>query len=909
MLKADPTDLTGGIVKLTTTVLATLSLLGALLVAVPAGAQTTDANLFEAPLSGGAEVPSVETAASGTATFAYDEETGELRYRLVTNGLQNVTQAHIHTGPPDDNGPVIAFLFGPVEDGVTRGGTLAHGTVTPDDLVATEGFDGTLDQLVTLLRGGGTYVNVHTTDHPAGEIRGQIAALEPGDEFSDDDGNFHEPNIDLIGAAGIARGADADTFLPKERVRRMQMASLLNRALDLPGASQDHFTDDDGSPHEDAINALAEAGITRGCAAERFCPHRPVTRDGMASFLARALGLRTDSTVDFFVDDGRNVHRRNIDRLAAAGITTGSTADRFHPRRLVLRDQLATFLARALGWADTAAPDAFELTLLHNNDGESALTPTQPEEGSEFGGAARFATVVDNLRSQAAQQTAGSLMLSSGDNYLAGPAFTASLENDEFYDAQVIEQIGYDALAIGNHDFDFGPDTLAAFIDEFQSPPPFVSANLDFSGEPSLQALVDDGTIAERTTLTVGGHDVGVVGATTPELPRISSPRGVEVINDVAGEVQQEIDALESAGVDTVVLISHLQGVDADLALAPNLSGLDIMIAGGGGELLANPDDELLPADEPRGENVTGPYPLWQVNQDGYEVPVVTTTGQYDYVGRLIAGVTALGQVGAVDPDSGPQRVFQQAPDSTVASIVDEVEAFEQQLSEQVVAESEVELNGVREDVRSMETNYGNLIADSALWQATELAPDFDLPEPDVALQNGGGIRQSTTPGPGDITALDTFDALPFGNLLGVVPDVPREQFKQILERTVAQHEDGGFAQIGGFELTWDLSAQAQELGEDGSITTAGERVRQVTLDDGTVVVEDGGVVAGDPVAIAINGFSGRGGDGYPFGGTEFTSVGVTNRQGLVNYMQDELGGTVTAADYPEGGEGRITQQ
>jgi 5'-nucleotidase len=144
---------------------------------------------------------------------------------------------------------------------------------------------------------------------------------------------------------------------------------------------------------------------------------------------------------------------------------------------------------------------------------------------------------------------------------------------------------------------------------------------------------------------------------------------------------------------------------------------------------------------------------------------------------------------------------------------------------------------------------------------------------------------------------------------VSVVPDVPRAQFKEILENAVssAPAADGRFAQVAGFSFSYDPSLPAQEVDNDGNVLTPGERVRSVTLDDGTVLVEDGQVVDGDPVAVATNDFSARGGDQYPFRGAPFTTVGVTYQQALADYLVDQLAGVVSAADYPEGGTGRIT--
>ncbi len=425
-----------------------------------------------------------------------------------------------------------------------------------------------------------------------------------------------------------------------------------------------------------------------------------------------------------------------------------------------------------------------------------------------------------------------------------------------------------------------------------------------------------------------GGEKVGIIGATTENLPFISSPRNV-VVNEVQPAVQREIDRLERRGVDKIILISHLQDVDGDVALAAQLSGIDIMISGGGSELLANPDDALLPSDDP--SDIFGPYPVIAVNADGADVPVVTTSGEYQYLGQLVVDFDCDGNVVAVDDASGPRRVVSTAfPDGVAADpqLQAEVEApvqtYVDGLASNVIADTEVELDGIRANVRSMETNQGNLMADSQLWQAQQLAGDFGVASPDVALQNGGGIRNDSIIAPGSdlgsegqVTELDTFDMAPFGNFVAIVPDIPRTQFKEILENTVSRTQPGDtpggtgrFAQIAGFTMVWTGSGTAQVLDSNGNVTTPGTRVQSVVLDDGTVIVAGGSVVAGPDITIAIADFLARGGDEYPFRGAPFTTVGVSYQQALFNYIVAPtggggLGGFISEADYAEGGEGR----
>ncbi|HZD57685.1 MAG TPA: 5'-nucleotidase C-terminal domain-containing protein, partial [Anaerolineales bacterium] len=520
----------------------------------------------------------------------------------------------------------------------------------------------------------------------------------------------------------------------------------------------------------------------------------------------------------------------------------------------------------------------FWLTVLHNNDAESQLINLGAGL-EDFGGAARFKTLVDELKFEATHglrpgdqfgAKRGVIMVSSGDNFLAGPEFNASLEKGvPFYDTIAMDLIGYDAVAMGNHDFDFGPDVLADFISGYtQTHPAYVSSNLDFSGEPRLEALVEDGRIAKSIVVKARGDLIGVIGATTPSLPFISSPRNVEVDPGVAGAVQAEVDKMEMIGINKIILISHLQSVQEDLALAPMLEGIDVMVAGGGDEVLANPGDLLIPGDE-----IFGPYPLTATGGDGAEIPVVTTRGSYSYVGRLVVGFDKGGNVIELGTDSGPVRVAggdnpdAVEPDPVVqARVVEPVEAAIAALAENVIGTSEVDLNGVRADVRTKETNEGNLIADALKWQADQLAPSFGAGAPDIALQNGGGIRNDSIIPAGPITALDTFTMVPFPNFVAVVESIPPEQLKEIMENAVSRVEfvDGRFAQISGFTLVWNPSGTPQVLDLDANVTTPGTRVVEITLDDGTSIVSGGSVVPGAPsVNVATIDFLANGGDQY----------------------------------------------
>ena len=210
-------------------------------------------------------------------------------------------------------------------------------------------------------RGGSLYVTVvfvgrddSTADSPP-DARSTGTPKHKG-TFADDDGNVHEENIEAIAAKGITLGCnppDNSRYCPDDSVTRGAMAAFIARAMGLPAVGGDHFNDDHASTFENAINQVAATGITQGCNPPqntRFCPSRTMTRGEMAAFLVRAFDLPA-STTDYFGDDRGHIFEDAINRLGAAEITMGCNPpqnSRFCPDDPIRRDQMATFLVRAL---------------------------------------------------------------------------------------------------------------------------------------------------------------------------------------------------------------------------------------------------------------------------------------------------------------------------------------------------------------------------------------------------------------------------------------------------------------------------------------------------------------------------------------------------------------------------------
>ena len=309
------------------------------------------------------------SSARPIAAADIDSSTGKTVFGSLTPGA-SLTDVNYLVHTIDVTGvPVITAsgswidVAGTIEVGRARSGELlgaGEGDVnTFVELVQTvTAFGGRSDSelvdVATSPLDGGVFVT--SVDVPSGDLAITKYAGDDSGRFVDDDGSVHESDIERLDELGITRGCNPpinDSFCPAQNVSRDQMAAFLNRALGLPAASMDFFVDDAGSVFEADINAIAEAGITLGCnppTNDRYCPTSNVTRGQMAAFLKRAFGLPA-AAMDFFVDDAGSVFEADINAIAEAGITLGCnppTNDRYCPTSNVTRAQMASFIVRAV---------------------------------------------------------------------------------------------------------------------------------------------------------------------------------------------------------------------------------------------------------------------------------------------------------------------------------------------------------------------------------------------------------------------------------------------------------------------------------------------------------------------------------------------------------------------------------
>jgi alkaline phosphatase len=642
----------------------------------------------------------------------------------------------------------------------------------------------------------------------------------------------------------------------------------------------------------------------------------------------------------------------------------------------------------------------FDLQLLHTSDLEGGV--------DAIADAPNFAAVVDGLEQIAASQSIESILISSGDNYLPGPFFSASGDSDlrddlqAFYqelfnepgltniregsgriDISIMNAIGFDASAVGNHEFDAGTTIFSEIIGTdirgttlgdvrwLGAQFPYLSANLDFSQEGALsglftsdilpntdfQSLPSDLTaaaaapkIAPATVIERNGELIGVVGATTQLVESITSTGGVEVIgpnaNDMAAlaailqpiindVINGDDDILGNADdVNKVILTTHLQQIALEQQLATLLTGVDIIIAGGSDTLLADNTDRLR-----AGDTAANTYPIIATGADSNPVAIVSTDGQYSYVGQLVvtfddngvietssidpvvSGAFATDTQGVTDVQTAARIALNDptldlfAPGSkgaTVQALVSGVTDIVTDRDSIIFGSSDVYLEGRRAFVRTEETNLGNLTADANLFVAQQFDPTVQ-----VSLKNGGGIRAEvgtidgitgellpTEANPlsgkqsGEISQLDLENTLRFNNELSLLT-VTVEELKNLLEHGVAAtgpgNTPGQFPQVGGLSFSFDPDGQAIEFDDQGNVTTPGTRIRSLGIDNGNgkfIPLVVNGNVVGNPnreIRVVTLNFLADGGDGYPF------DVFGDNRIDLADTLTDP--GLATAAD------------
>ncbi|ACB35472.1 5'-Nucleotidase domain protein [Leptothrix cholodnii SP-6] len=598
---------------------------------------------------------------------------------------------------------------------------------------------------------------------------------------------------------------------------------------------------------------------------------------------------------------------------------------------------LSSLLLTACGGSgdDAAAlpATAYEMQLLHVSDMDSGGDLVTNSKG--------LSALVQKFRSEMPDHT---VFLSSGDNYIPGPFFNAA--DDASLSAElgapsagradiaILNAMGLQASAFGNHEFDLGTRTVSDLIRTtgtwVGAQFPYLSANLNFSADGNLAAVAaaaNDGVtagalrgkIAKYTVVSVGGQTIGVVGATTPTLPSITTVGGITVaptgasaadIDALVAQIQPSVDALVARGIDKIVLLAHMQQLTIEEQLAPKLRDVDVIVAGGSNTGLYDSTDYVRPGDTNRGT-----YPKTFTSAKSEPVLLVNVDADYKYLGRLVLPFDAQGRVitgkldaarnGAWASDTeGLRRAGLSAADAmpAVAAIADKIQAVISSKDGNLFGAASVYLEGDRVLVRNQETNLGNLTAEAnlALARATDASTT-------LSFKNGGGVRSSigtinAPPGStsggfkdktaantsagkqaGDISQLDIEFSLRFNNGLSLLT-IDAQQLKDVLEHGVADwtatSTSGRFPQVAGLRFSFDPTGAALS------------RIRTIVVDDpdGAGPLTEQVVYSGGAFKVPVTrtwrivtlDFLAGGGDSYPFPAFVTANAAQVNRIDLV---------------------------
>ena len=476
---------------------------------------------------------------------------------------------------------------------------------------------------------------------------------------------------------------------------------------------------------------------------------------------------------------------------------------------------LLVLLCAALWSADCGG---VELTILHTSEHHGTLQPVEDGPFKGLGGVARRAAVIERIR----KERPNVLVVDSGD-LVIGTAMSSVFRGTP--DVAAMSLIGYDAQALGNHDFDFGVEHLREL--KKQASFPFLCASV----RPKQAGICEPFVIKEVGSLRIGL--IGLLGRLT--FPDSFDPNVVKELDyrDPIEAVKSAVASLKGR-VDLIVAVTH-EETEEDLALAKAVPEIGVIIGG------HTPGfDGLIPpgADQPvrgRVEPVArGPIFVKSHQQ-------ARTLGRLDLViDKTIRAAEAENiLIDAALPE-----------EPKVAALVQYYNQHLETETQRVVGKTQVDLQGDAAVVRTRETNFGNLLADLALRQAGA----------EIALINSGSIRGTIPSGP--VTLKQVMRVLPYNDTL-VSLKLSGAEIWKAMENGVSRLPDSGrFLQVAGLEMRFDPAAPI------------GSRVKSIRLRGAAIQPER-------QYAVVVNGFMAEGGDGY----TMFTSV--RGRVDLQNPLRD----------------------
>ncbi|MGD9477362.1 5'-nucleotidase C-terminal domain-containing protein [Shinella sp. G-2] len=467
----------------------------------------------------------------------------------------------------------------------------------------------------------------------------------------------------------------------------------------------------------------------------------------------------------------------------------------------------------------------YELNILHINDLHSRIeainkfdsTCSTEEEGKGecFGGVARLKAAIDAQRQALTGKNV--LLLNAGDNFQGSLFYTTYKGAVE---AEFLNLMKFDAMTVGNHEFDDSEDGLATFLDKVQFP--VVTANVAASASSKIGDRIKPFVVLDQ-----GGQKIGVVGAVANDTAELSSPGpNVLIGNDVA-DITAAIGELKKQGVNKIIALTHV-GYPRDLAAIAKIPDVDVVVGGHTNTFLSNTSDKA-----------EGPYPTLVDNPGGYKVPVVQAAAYTKYLGNL---KVVFDDAGVVKEASGEPILIDASikPDEAVLARIKELAGPIEELKNKIVAETSEPVDGSREVCRAAECAMGNLVTDAILDRTKDQGMT-------IAITNGGGLRASIDGGP--VSMGEVLSVLPFQNTVATF-QLKGSDLVAALENGLSQIEEGAgrFPQVSGMKYSFDKSKPA------------GSRVVSVEVKEGDAFVP---LDPAKTYGVVSNNYMRSGGDGY----------------------------------------------
>ncbi|GAA0777522.1 multifunctional 2',3'-cyclic-nucleotide 2'-phosphodiesterase/5'-nucleotidase/3'-nucleotidase [Roseibium denhamense] len=529
----------------------------------------------------------------------------------------------------------------------------------------------------------------------------------------------------------------------------------------------------------------------------------------------------------------------------------------------------AAVLSAATALSSAAYAD-FSLTVLHINDLHSRIESINKYDstcdaeseaaGECFGGIARIKTKIDERRAALEADGKAVLTVDAGDQF-QGSLFYTTYKG--FAAVEFMNGMGFDMMAVGNHEFDDGPAALANFLSKAEFP--ILSGNIDVSADEALAGKIPGVLIVEK-----GGEQIALVSTLAEDTAETSSPGDDVRFLSAEDYLKGAVEGLEAAGINKIIAVTHM-GLSRDKQIAATVPGIDLIVGGHSHTLLSNTQ-----------ERASDVYPVMVENPDGQQVPIVQAYAYGKFLGEI---EVTWDDAGNVVSASGEPILLDASvePDAAFAARVAELAAPIEELKAKVIGSSDAAIDGDRGSCRAGECQMGNLVADAMLDRVKDQGIQ-------IAIQNGGGLRASIDAG--EVTMGEVLTVLPFQNTVATF-QLKGSDVIAALENGVSKVEEGAgrFPQVAGLKYTW---TQKKPAGEG--------RILLVE------VMEDGAWTAIDPdktYGVVSNNYMRGGGDGY--------SVFAEKGENAYDYgpgLEIVVADFIAAGDgYTPYTDGRITEQ